>query len=85
MSLINGWDAPLCTGTELLKNFLSFSAFAVVFSIPTLPFTVDIILTSNWGCESAILIAVASSIPGSVSIIMGIDISSSPYFIIIKA
>src|SRR5699024_4003310 len=66
-----GCEAPLCTGISLSKKRLSFKALAVVFSMPTLPLTVEIIFKSNSGWFIAKLIAAASSMPGSVSIIIG--------------
>ena len=71
-STINGFSAPFATGTSFPKKFNRRSVFNVTFSKETFPATVVISFTSNSSENSAIAIASASSIPGSVSIIIGL-------------
>ena len=71
-SAIRGCAAPFATGTSLPKKRRSRRVFWVTCSRDTLPATVVIRRTSNSSENSATARASASSIPGSVSIIIGL-------------
>ena len=70
LSLKRGAAAPFATGTSFFRNVSSFNALFVVCSIPTFPDTLAISFTSRDGSDSMTEIAAASSIPGSVSMII---------------
>ena len=68
----SGWSAPAPTGTSSRPSRCrSRSAFSVVRSRPAFPPTVVTARTSSSGPDSASISAIASSIPGSVSITTG--------------
>ena len=71
-------EAPAATGTPAFHRVIRRRALWVVFSTLTLPDTVVISWTSSSGLNMAMAMAAASSMPGSVSImILRMDLSSS--------
>ena len=79
-SQIKGCAAPAATGTSLPKNASRRSALFVTLSSDTFPATVVISFTSSSSENRAIAIASASSIPGSVSIIIGLLLIISSFY-----
>ncbi len=67
----SGIDAPCASGISAFQKCSNCNALRVVFSTETLPATVVISCRSSSGANSAAAIAAASSMPGSVSRMIG--------------
>ncbi len=79
----SGPSQPAVTGVPAAPmNSHTASAFAVVFASPTLPATVVMPTSSRPGCPWAKAIASASSIPGSQSRMIFVDMSRILTFLV---